>query len=79
MISEIGTTGLGGDPRGWIRETFARLRAAYPRLRAVVWYDDIDGGGLDFRLQGPTAGVLKQPGTLGTGWLQDLTFQTIDG
>ncbi len=79
MISEIGTTGLGGDPRAWIRETFARLRAAYPRVRAVVWYDDIDGGGLDFRLQGPTAGVLRQPGTLGTGWLQDLTLDTIGG
>lgn len=74
MISEIGTTGVGGDARTWIRQTFARLRQAYPRLRAVLWYDDIDGGGLDFRLQGQTAGALAQPGTLGRGWLQDPSF-----
>lgn len=71
MISEIGTTGDGGDARLWIRQTFQTLRRSYPRLHAVLWYDDIDGGGLDFRLQGPVAGALRQPGTLGTGWLQD--------
>src|SRR5690606_5558084 len=29
MISEIGTTDLGGDPEGWIVDTLARLRTAY--------------------------------------------------
>jgi len=71
MISEIGTTGVGGNARVWIRQTFQTLRRSYPRLRAVLWYDDIDGGGLDFRLQGQIAGALSQPGTLGSGWLQE--------
>ena len=71
MISEIGTTGDGGDARAWIRQTFTRLRTGYPKLNAVLWYDDIDGGGLDFRLQGQTAGALAQPGALGSGWLQE--------
>ena len=75
MISEIGTTGDGGDARLWIRQTFQKLRQDYPRLRAVLWYDDIDGGGLDFRLQGQTAGALRQPGTLGTGWLQEPRYR----
>jgi hypothetical protein len=75
MISEIGTTGDGGDARLWIRQTFQTLRSSYPRLHAVLWYDDIDGGGLDFRLQGQTAGALSQPGALGTGWLQKPRFR----
>lgn len=70
MISEIGTTASGGDPQRWIHDTFARLRAGYPRVRAVVWYDDIDGGGLDFRLQGQTAGALRAASALHTDWLQ---------
>ena len=79
MISEIGTTSVGGDARVWVRQTFARLRTSYPLLRAVVWYDDIDGGGLDFRLQGQTAGALRQPGALGTGWLRDPDIRTLEG
>ena len=71
MISEIGTTDIGGDARTWIRQTFQRLRTGYPELRAVLWYDDVDGAGLDFTLTGQRAGALKQPGTLGTNWLRE--------
>jgi hypothetical protein len=74
MISEIGTTDIGGDARLWIRQTFQRLRTGYPLLRAVLWYDDIDAAGLDFRLHGQTAGALAQPGTLGSGWVRDPRF-----
>jgi hypothetical protein len=74
MISEIGTTGDGGDARTWVRQTLARLRTDYPRLHAVLWYDDIDGGGLDFRLRGPLAGALEQPGGLGSGWVRNPRF-----
>lgn len=70
MLSEIGTTDVGGDARLWIRQTFQRLRTGYPLLRAVLWYDDIDGGGLDFRLVGQRAGALRQPGALGSDWLR---------
>ena len=70
MISEIGTTDDGGDARTWIRQTFRTLRTSYPRLKAVLWYDDIDGGGLDFRLRGQTAGALGQKGALGPNWLR---------
>jgi len=76
MISEIGTTDVGGDARLWIRQTFQRLRTGYPLLRAVLWYDDIDAAGLDFRLHGQTAGALAQPGALGRGWLRAPEFRT---
>jgi beta-mannanase len=71
MISEIATTGIGGDPEAWITQSLARLRSAYPRVHAVVWYDDIDGAGLDFRLRGPTARALASRAATGEGWLQD--------
>ena len=67
MVAEIGTTDLGGDPAAWIADAMRRLRA-FPDLRAVVWYDDIDGSGLDFRLRGQTAGALAGPGGLARGW-----------
>jgi hypothetical protein len=79
MISEIGTTDSGGDPYAWIGQTLKRLRTGYPLLRALVWYDDIDGGGLDFRLRGPTARAIAQPGALGRGWLQPLSLRTLGG
>ncbi len=78
MISEIGTTTSGGDARAWIRQTFRTLRARYPKLKAVLWYDDIDGGGLDFRLQGQTAGALGQKGALGPNWLQAPVIVPVD-
>jgi Glycosyl hydrolase family 26 len=71
MISEIATTDLGGDPATWIAQALARLRTGYPLLRALVWYDDIDGGGLDFRLRGETARALANRAATGDGWLQD--------
>lgn len=71
MISEIATTDSGGDPAAWITETLSLLRRSYPLLRAVVWYDDIDGAGLDFRLRGPTARSLASRAAVGDGWLQD--------
>jgi hypothetical protein len=71
MISEIATTDIGGDPRAWAIDSLTRLRTAYPRVHAVVWYDDVDGAGLDFRLRGPTARALASPAAVGEGWLQE--------
>ena len=71
MISEIATTDIGGDPEAWATDTLARLRTGYPLVRAVVWYDDIDGAGLDFRLQGATTRALASRAAVGDGWLQD--------
>jgi hypothetical protein len=71
MISEIATTDIGGDPEAWAVESLARLRTAYPRVHAVVWYDDIDGAGLDFRLRGPTTGALAARAAIGDGWLRE--------
>lgn len=69
MISEIGTTRIGGSARRWIPRTLARLRTDYPRLRAVIWYDAIDGARLDFRLRGDTLRALASARAL-DGWIR---------
>jgi hypothetical protein len=71
MISEIATTDSGGDPKAWTTRTLARLRTGYPLVKAVIWYDDIDGAGLDFRLRGATARALANRAATGDGWLRD--------
>jgi endoglucanase len=50
MISELGTVDTGGDGGRWVRRTLRRLEAAYPKVRAVVWFDARYPGGIDFRL-----------------------------
>jgi beta-mannanase len=77
MISEIGTTADGGDPVAWIRDTLSRLRQAYPRVRAIVWYDSVDRAGLDFRLRGPTERTLAGSAALGSGWLRPLRIASL--
>jgi hypothetical protein len=57
----------------------ARLREAYPLVHALVWYDDIDGAGLDFRLQGPTQRALASRAATGTGWLQEPDLRYLPG
>ncbi len=79
MISEMGTTGMGGDARTWVRQTLATLRTSYPLLRAVLWYDDVDAAGLDFRLRGTLEGALAQPNALGTGWVRNLRHTRLPG
>lgn len=51
MISELATVQEGGDGTRWMRTTLRRLEAAYPRVKAVVWFDARYPGGIDFRLQ----------------------------
>jgi hypothetical protein len=36
----------------------------------VVWYDDVDAAGLDFRLRGPTERTVSRPEAVGRGWLR---------
>jgi hypothetical protein len=49
-VAETGSTAVGGDEAGWIL-SLATLRAAMPRLAAIVWYDVNDPTG-DFELRG---------------------------
>ncbi len=59
MISEIGTTATGGDAASWIRDALGRLREAYPRVKAVVWFDSPYSSAVDFQLSGRAADVFR--------------------
>ena len=52
IIPEIGTVDLGGDGGEWIEATLDGLEREYPRVKAVVWYNDWYGSAADLRLRG---------------------------
>jgi cellulose synthase (UDP-forming) len=69
MISEIGTVTKGGDAPSWVRRTMSRLQAAYPDVKALLWFSYRYSRWADFRLAGPSAtalaGALRSPYWLG--------------
>ena len=44
MIAETASNETGGDKPQWIRDMFAMIPTAFPRIRAVIWYDYNAGG-----------------------------------
>ncbi len=39
FISETASTEVGGSKATWINNAFAEIRASYPRIKAVVWFN----------------------------------------
>ncbi len=60
MLSEVGTSSVGGSAATWLRRALARLPRRYPAVKAVVWFDSRYPGGVDFQIRGQTAGALKE-------------------
>ena len=48
-ITEISSTDVGGDKASWIRDAFFAL-AAYPRIDALVWYNNREDSARDWRV-----------------------------
>lgn len=63
MISELGTVQSGGDIARWMQDLDNALVTRYPKVRAVVWFDDMYPGGIDFRVRGAAADAMR--GTFG--------------
>jgi cellulose synthase (UDP-forming) len=61
MISELGTTATGGDQAAWVGDAVRRIRTAYPRVRAVVWFDSRYPGdpAVDFRFDARQANAFS--------------------
>jgi hypothetical protein len=59
MVSEIGTVPGGGDPARWIRRAMSRFESAYPRIKAVVWFDSPYPGEPEFRLDRTASEALR--------------------
>jgi hypothetical protein len=62
MIAEMASVEVGA-PAGqskasWIASALSReLPAAFPRVRAIVWFDQNNGGGQDFRIASSAASI----------------------
>ena len=52
MLSEVGTVANRGDPGPWIRQALYDLPRSFPRLKAIVWFDDRYNLRSDFSLRG---------------------------
>jgi len=42
MIKEIGCVEAGGDKAQWITDMFATLKTKFPKVKILLWYDEID-------------------------------------
>jgi hypothetical protein len=42
MIGEVASSEYGGSKATWIREMLSRVPAAYPQIRALLWFDKYD-------------------------------------
>jgi mannan endo-1,4-beta-mannosidase len=50
MLAEIASTGSGKKKAAWIRDMFKMLATKYRRIRALVWFDQVDRG-IDWPLE----------------------------
>jgi hypothetical protein len=44
LIGEMGSTEKGGSKAGWISEALAEIPTAFPKIRAMLWFDTFDDG-----------------------------------
>ncbi|HEY2056131.1 MAG TPA: glycosyl hydrolase [Solirubrobacterales bacterium] len=44
MLGEFASNSSGGHKGAWIRDMFAQLPRAFPRIRALIWFDTVDRG-----------------------------------
>ena len=44
MIGEVASSEYGGSKAAWVHEMLARIPAAYPKIRALLWFDKLDSG-----------------------------------
>jgi beta-mannanase len=44
MIGEVGSSEYGGSKAAWIEDTLKKIPVAYPKIRALLWFDKFDSG-----------------------------------
>lgn len=60
MISELATVQSGGDVTAWMKDVDRSLQTDYPKVKAVVWFDDDYPGGIDFQVHGAAAESMRE-------------------
>jgi hypothetical protein len=74
MISQVATASSGGDAAAWTRDTLRGLRADYPLLKAVVWFDAHESNDVDLRLRGGVAEAFESEVGSSPYWSPPLAF-----
>jgi hypothetical protein len=55
MIGEFASSEVGGNKAAWITDAASRMQAAYPQLRAFVWFNY--NKETDWRVESSTASL----------------------
>ena len=50
IVGEVGSTEYGGSKASWIKDMLARVPAAYPKIRGLLWFEKFDDG-MDWPLE----------------------------
>jgi hypothetical protein len=73
MIGEVASTEYGGSKAAWIKDMLAKIPTAYPKIRALLWFDKFDSN-MDWPVEtstGATAAFaegLQSPAYLGNAF-----------
>ena len=54
LIGEMGSTENGGSKAAWIEEALAEIPTAFPKVRAMLWFDTFDDG-MDWPIESSSA------------------------
>jgi hypothetical protein len=78
MIAEFGSSEQGGDKAAWIRDALSRIPAAYPQVRAMVWFDKFDDG-MDWPIETSSAATAAFAEGIGQPVYQDASYAELSG
>jgi hypothetical protein len=69
LIGEIGSSEDGGSKAAWISDALEQIPTAYPKVRALLWFDKLDGG-MDWPIEtSPAATAAFANGLRGSTYL----------
>jgi mannan endo-1,4-beta-mannosidase len=78
MIAEFGSSEQGGDKAAWIRDALSRVPAAYPQVRALVWFDKFDDG-MDWPIETSSAATAAFAEGIGQPVYQGASYAELPG
>jgi hypothetical protein len=73
MIAEVGSSEQGGDKAAWIRDALSRVPAAYPQVRALLWFDKFDDN-MDWPIETSSAATGAFAEGIGQPAYQDASY-----
>jgi hypothetical protein len=69
MITEMGCPEVGGNKAEWITQAFQTLKASYPQISAVVWYDKADSALRQWQIDSSAASLAAFKSVISQPWV----------